>query len=166
MSGSHTPTQQHRQQVVTPGPRASLTTVIGGLATTCAVAVVFGSTLFKTSRYWYQGENAGGGMKEGAAHWAGWTFLSGLAALAVLALGALLMGYGRKRWGTACAQVAAAPLLFAAQRANSNWRRLLEEQDRPRDYILTISPGLPVVTVSAVAGAFFALLLAVAWARR
>jgi hypothetical protein len=141
--------------------------VIGGLAMACSVAVVLGSTFFfPTTQFWDHGDGTASGMKEGAASWAGWTFLSGLAALAVLALGALLMNYGRKGWGAACALVAAAPLLFAAERAYGNWQRLLEEQDRPRDYVLTIAPGLPIVTISAVAGAFFALLLAITWARR
>ena len=163
MIGSLSEVRQPRQHIGTPRLRASVTVVVGGSAVVCALAVVFGSTLFRTSRYWYRGERAMQGEMMGAGQWAGWTFLWGLVALAALLIGAWLVTEGRPRRGLIFALAAAATFVFAAIKANSHWQPLLDERAQPRDYTLSIASGLPIVTVAASAGAALATLLAILW---
>lgn len=163
MIGSLSEVRQARQPVATPSIRASFAVVIGGLAVACALAVVFGSTLFQTSRYWDNGDGSGMGMSEGAARWAGWTFLCGLVALGALPAGAWRVADRHRRSGIVFALVASGAFFFVAYQATSHWQRLLNERAQPRDYTLSIATGLPVVTVAASIGAMLTLLLIGFW---
>ncbi len=58
---------------------------------------------------------------------------------------------------------------LAASRGGENWRRLLTEREHPLEiqpssvYVLTIAPGLPVVTACATLGAIVAFALALGY---
>jgi hypothetical protein len=126
----------------------------------CAGLVLLGSLEHGTTRVF---PPSGGGVwtseREGWERWAGWTFLFGLAVLALLVAGAFLEHY----WGPTLAALAAGPFAAATSLGRKNWLQLIEERDHPRDYELFIPVGLPVVTVAATAGTVLTLVLAVAW---
>jgi hypothetical protein len=119
------------------------------------VLVLLGSLAFKTERVWPNHQI----WREGAARWAGWTFLCGAAALALLVAAFLLPRYLK----ALAAALAAIPFALAASLGRTNWLRLSEERDQPRDYALHIAAGLPVVTVAAVVGLVLAVVLALRW---
>lgn len=155
--------QQPRQPIAAHSVRATFTVVLGGLVLACAAAVVFGSMMFRTSRYWYQGERAMQGEILGAGEWAGWTFLWGLIALGGLLVGAWRIADGRRVIGVIFGLATAGAFLSAAIKANSHWQALLDEGAQPRDYTLSIAVGLPVVTVAASLGVVTTLVLIGFW---
>lgn len=135
-----------------------------GLALVCAGLVLLGSFAFGTSRAWGPDPvlgNAGSGMREGAGRWAGWTFLSGLAALGALLVATNFALGGHRALSGLTTALAVPPFVVAALVGGHHWVRLLDERQRDRDYVLTIAHGLPVVTLAASAGAFLATAAAV-----
>lgn len=52
-----------------------------------------------------------------------------------------------------------------ALKAGQQWIQLTKEGVQAEGYVLRAAPGLPYVTVVAIAGASFALALAVSWLR-
>lgn len=163
MISSISDVRQPRQPIAAQSVRATFAVVTGGLAVACALAVVFGSTMFQTSRFWDNGDGSGHGMSEGAARWAGWTFLWGLIALGTLLIGAWRIADGRRAIGVIFGVATAGAFLSAAIKANRHWQPLLDERALPRDYTLSIAAGLPVVTVAASVGAVLTLVLIGFW---
>lgn len=157
MIGSLSDVRQARQPIAAHSVRATFAVVTGGLA------VVFGSTMFKTSRFWNNGDGSGQGLWEGAAHWAGWTFLAGVITFVALLIGAWRIAERHRRSGIVSGLLAAGAFAFAAYQANSDWQRLLNERALPRDYTLGIAPGLPIVTVAAAMGTLVTLVLVGFW---
>lgn len=138
--------------------------VLLGLAFVCAGLVLLASFGFGTSRAWGPDPalgNAGSGMREGAGRWAGWTFVSGLAALGALLVATNFALGGHRALSGLTTAPAVPPFVAAALVGGHHWLRLLDESQRNRDYVLTIAPGLPVVTLAAFAGAFLATTAAV-----
>lgn len=163
MISSLSEVRQTQQPIAAHSVKASFAVVTGGLAVLCATAVIFGSTMFRTSRYWYQGERAMQGESLGAGQWAGWTFLWGLIALGSLLFAAWRIANGHRLLGTILGLATAGAFLTAAIKANNHWQLLLAERALPRDYTLGIAPGLPIVTVAASAGMLVMLVLIGFW---
>ncbi len=132
---------------------ALLVTAIG-----CAALVVLGSLGFETTRTWDNRAGTGQTWREGAARWAGWSFLCGVGALGALGGGPV----APRQWRAPFAATAAGAFSWAVYRAGMHWRRLLDERAEPRDYDLDIAIGLPMVTTFGAIGALLALVLVVA----
>jgi len=107
------------------------------LLTAAAALVVLGSVDHGTTRTW-QPDALGSGsvMTEGAGRWAAWTFLLGL-----LALAAARWWAGGPHLRTWLGAVVVPACWTAAYLASRHWLRLLEEQERPREYALQIALG-------------------------
>ena len=138
-----------------------LLTSLRWMVAVCALLVVLGSCDFRTSRTFTREsgtfEGAGAAMSEGAAHWAGWTFLLGGVAVVALLLWVWI-------WGGWPFFAAVALALFAAAAiAGDHWRDLRTEESyydllRDQDYFLTTALGPPLVTITGAVGGFLALL--------
>lgn len=138
-----------------------LLTTLRWMLAISALLVMLGSCDFRTSRTFTREsgtfEGAGAAMSEGAAHWAGWTFLLGGVAVVALLLWIWM-------WGSWPLIAAVALALFAAAAiAGDHWHDLRTEEAyydlvRNQDYFLTIALGLPLVTISGVVGGLSALL--------
>jgi len=143
--------------------------ILTGMAIACTVLTILGSTMFRTRRVWENGDGTVQSWSEGAARWAGLTFLCGLSALLVLLVAWWFGSAGHHGRAAVAGVIACGAFLVAASRGGENWRRLLTEREHPleiqpsSDYVLTIAPGLPVGTACATLGTIVAFALALAY---
>lgn len=137
---------------------AVLRRVVWWLAAVCACLVPRGSCDFQTTRTWPDGS----AVADGAAEWAGWTFISGAMALGFLVAGALLLEDQGRRLAVTASLL---PFVVAALIALLSWARLRSERAHTTEYVLDISLGLPLVAVAASVGGLLALLLAAVGSR-
>ncbi len=97
--------------------------VLGNLSLICAALVLLGSLAFGTTRVWGFDPalgNTSSSWREGAARWAGWTFLCGLLSLGSLLLATSSVLAGHRRTSAAMAALPVPLLAFAAFLAGRN----------------------------------------------